>query len=235
MRWVCQLAIYFALTICVAILSACGADVPFFGLSDLLSVAEADDDNYPVDFRAQEGQRVYRIVSDGSTVSFTLDELLFGKPTTVVGTTSRVRGSILIDLAQPKRTRVGALRIDARALATDNEFRNKALRKAILRSAEDEYQYIVYTPIILDGLPDKAIIGEEIALEITGNLAIRDITYAITFDVTVMPVSETELHISGETIVLRDDFELVIPNVPGVANVSDEVKLSLDLVAIAVE
>jgi hypothetical protein len=36
---------------------------------------------------------------------------------------------------------------------------------------------------------------------------------------------------SAEATVLRSDFQLTIPNAPGVANVSDEVQLSLDFEA----
>ncbi len=235
MRWVSKTVICIVLLISVFGWSACGSNLPFAGLSELLPIAEGDEDNYPVEFEAQAGQRVFRIVREGSEVRFTLDEILLGKPTTVVGTTSWVRGSILVDLEKPKRTRVGTIRIDARDLTTDNKFRNEALRTAILKSGKDEYQYIIFTPIVLDGLPNKVAVGEEMVLEITGNLAIKESTYAITFDVTVLPVSETELHVTGKTVISRADFDLVIPNVPGVANVADEVKLSFDLVAIAVE
>ena len=96
-----------------------------------------------------------------------------------------------------------------------------------------QYQYIVFTPTAIDGLPDSATVGEPFDLTVTGDLQIRDITHPETFDVTVTPVSETELQITAKTTVQRADFGLQIPNVPRVANVEEDVELELDLVAVA--
>jgi hypothetical protein len=57
----------------------------------------------------------------------------------------------------------------------------------------------------------------------------------VTFDVTVTPVSETRLEGNAVTTVKRSDYNLVIPSVPGVADVSEDVRLEIDFVAQAVE
>ena len=44
-----------------------------------------------------EAQSVFRISQDASEVSFSIDEVLRGNPTTAVGTTSKVAGDIVID------------------------------------------------------------------------------------------------------------------------------------------
>ena len=69
----------------------------------------------------------------------------------------------------------------------------------------------------------------------TGDLTVRDITRETTFQVTVTPVSETRLEGIAEAIVLRSDFDLNIPSVPNVANVSDEVRLEIEFVALAAD
>jgi hypothetical protein len=65
--------------------------------------------------------------------------------------------------------------------------------------------------------------------------AVRDITQEITFQVTVTPVSETRLQRVARASVLRSDYDLNIPSVPNVANVSDEVRLEIEFVALAVD
>jgi hypothetical protein len=55
----------------------------------------------------------------------------------------------------------------------------------------------------------------------------------VSFALTVTPLSETELVGSATTTVLRRDFNLQIPDVPSVANVSDEVILQINFVAVA--
>jgi polyisoprenoid-binding protein YceI len=74
-------------------------------------------------------------------------------------------------------------------------------------------------------------VGEPFNLTVTGDLTIRDITKPMTFEVTVTPVSETQLQGSARATLLRQDFDLQIPSVPSVADVSEEVLLEFDFIA----
>lgn len=173
----------------------------------------------------------YRIVPEESEVRFTLTEDLRGTPTTVIGRTTEVAGDIIVDFATPANTRVGVIRINARTLATDNEFRNRAIRGEILQSAQDEYEFVDFTPTAVTGLPDTLTVGEEITFQITGDLKVRNITAPATFEVTATAVSEDRLEGTATTVVTRTTYDLQIPNAPGVANVSEEVTLEIDFVA----
>jgi polyisoprenoid-binding protein YceI len=174
---------------------------------------------------------LFRISQDESTVSFTITEELFGKPNTVVGTTNQVAGDILVDFGTPANSRVGVIRIDARNLATDSEFRNRAIRTAILESRLDEYQFVEFTPTAITGLPDTVQIGQVVTFQIAGDLKIRDIVQPVTFDVTATVASEDRLVGNATTHVTREQYNLTIPNAPGVANVADDVELKIDFVA----
>ena len=176
--------------------------------------------------------RTYGIVSDKSEVRFEIDEVLFGNPKTVVGRTDQVTGEIVLDLQNPPAVEVGTIQINARELVTDDSFRNRAIRRQILDSAQDEYQFITFAPTAIDGLnAQAAVFGEAQTFNLTGDLQIRDIVQTVTFVMIVTAVSETELNGFGETVVLRSDYDLQIPSVPGVANVTDEVKLAIEFVA----
>lgn len=174
---------------------------------------------------------VYAIQQDGSTVTFTLTEDLRGQFTTVIGTTDQIAGEILVDFANPANSRIGQIRINARTLATDNEFRNRAIRGEILQSSQAEYEFIDFTPTALNGLPASIAIGEAVTFQIVGDLKIRNITQSVTFDVTATAVSEDRLEGTATTVVTRAQFDLQIPNVPSVTNVSDEVTLQITFVA----
>lgn len=174
---------------------------------------------------------LYRIVSDESQVSFTLTEDLRGQFTTVIGTTNQVAGDIQVDFATPANSRLGVIRINARTLATDNEFRNRALRSEILESSNDAYEFIDFTPAAVSGLPETLAVGEAVTFQVTGDLKIREITQSVTFDVTATAVSEDRLEGTATAAVTRAQFNLTIPSVPGVANVSDEVTLEIKFVA----
>ena len=64
-------------------------------------------------------------------------------------------------------------------------------------------------------------------------LTVRDVTQPVVFDVTATVDSLSQLSGTATTSVLRSDYGLEIPNVPSVANVSEEVQLEIDFVALA--
>lgn len=182
-----------------------------------------------------ESATVFNIVPEESLVSFTLEEDLRGSRVTVVGTTNQVAGQLLVDFAEPTNSQVGTIRINVRSLATDNDFRNRAIRGQILLSAQDEYEFSEFVPTSVVGLPETVTIGEPITFQIVGNLTLRGITGEVTFDAAVTPVSETRLQGSATATVQRATWQLNIPNVPGVANVTEDVQLAINFVALAAE
>jgi polyisoprenoid-binding protein YceI len=173
---------------------------------------------------------LYRIDSADSQVSFTLTEELRGTPTTVVGTTDQVAGDIFVDFTTPANSKVGVIRINARTLVTDQENRNRALRSNILQSSREEYQFIEFTPTSITELPDNAEMGSTIKFKVTGDLKIRNIVQPVTFDVSVTAGADS-LTGSATAQVTRDQFNLQIPNAPGVANVSNDVTLDIQFTA----
>ncbi|MFL7838702.1 MAG: YceI family protein [Candidatus Promineifilaceae bacterium] len=176
-----------------------------------------------------DGLLIYQIVPGESAVRFELDEDLRGLRNTVVGTTDQVAGEIGVDFNDLSTTQIGALQINARTLATDNEFRNRAIKNDILDT--NSYEFITFTPTAVEGLPDSVEIGETVAFTITGDLTIRDITQAATFDVEATAVSANELQGTASSTVQRADYDLNIPSVPNVANVEEEVALYIDFIA----
>jgi polyisoprenoid-binding protein YceI len=179
-------------------------------------------------------QKVFRIDPNQSEVRFTLDEKLMGNPTTVVGKTNQIAGDILIDPSSPGKSTIGEIRINARSLATDNDMRNRMIRSQILQSSQDKFEFIGFVPKSITGLPDKVTPGQPVNLKITGDLTIRDVTKSVTFDTTVTLVSDSTEHLQGSasTTVNRADFNLEIPKVPSVADVTEEVKLDIDFKAV---
>lgn len=176
--------------------------------------------------------QIFEIVSAESEARFLIDEVLSGSPITVVGTTDQVAGQIAIDTSDPAATQVGTIQVNARTLATDNDFRNRAIKNAILNT--DSYEYITFVPTAIDGLPTSVTVGEAFTFQMTGDLTVKDTTQTVTFDVTVTPVSETELAGTASTSILYSDFNLTIPDSPSVDTVADEVTLELEFVAEAV-
>jgi polyisoprenoid-binding protein YceI len=170
-----------------------------------------------------------------SEARFIVDEVLFGNPNTVTGRTNELTGTLAIDVNNPANTTVSAIQINARALATDNRFRNRSLNRLILQSNQDQYQYITFTPTAITGLPAAVKAGDAFSFQITGDLKIRDAVQPVTFDVSVTADSDTQISGLAKTVVQRSAFNLNIPKVEGVADVTEEVHLELQFVATAGE
>ena len=178
---------------------------------------------------------LYRIVADESEARYEIDEILRGEPFRVVGRTDQVAGDIILDFANAAASQVGVIRINARTLATDEERRDRATRSRILQSAEAAYEFVDFTPTALEGLPGTVSVGDTASFTIVGDLKIRDITAEARFDATVNVVAEDRLEGTAEATVLRSTYNLIIPNVPFVTDVSEEVLLGIKFVATAVE
>lgn len=178
---------------------------------------------------AAGGLVVYEISQGESEVRFELDEDLRGTRITVVGTTDQVAGQLALDLSDLSTAQVGVIQINARTLATDNDFRNRAIQNEILDTGA--FEFITFTPTAVNGLPASAAAGEEISFTIDGDLTIRDVTAPVTFTVTATAVSATQITGTATATVLRETYGLNIPEVPNVANVENEVDLIITFVA----
>ena len=188
------------------------------------STTTVDSGAQPV---ASAGVKTFQLAQEGTEARFYIDEVLMGQDKRVLGVTAQVEGQITLDPANPSSAQIGAIRINARDFSTDSERRNGAIQRFVLESNQDQYQYITFEPTTIQDLPATVTLGQPFSFTVVGNLTIRDITRAETFQVSVTPNSETELVGLGSTTIIRDNYGLTIPSVPSVANVSEEVLLEI--------
>ena len=189
----------------------------------------------PAAVQATGDARLFRIVPEESEARYEIDELLRGEPTRVVGLTDQVAGDIIVDFANASASQVGVIRINVRTMETPEDRRDRAVRSRILQSAEDQFEFVDFTPTALEGLPDSVAVGDTASFTIVGDLKIREITAEARFQTTVTVVAEDRLEGTAEATVLRSTYSLVIPQVPFVANVGEEVLLGIKFVATAVD
>lgn len=196
-------------------------------------VASPVTTSVPVEQESEEAPErepiVLELIPEETEARFVIGEILRGQDNTVVGSTRQVQGEIRIDPRQPDQSSLGMFQVDAGSLATDSAMRDRAIANFILQTGT--YPSITFEATSISGIPEDAALGQELLLQIQGNLTIRDITQEVTFNATVTPVSETRLEGSASATVQRTDFELRIPSVPSVASVDEAVILEIDLVA----
>lgn len=191
--------------------------------------ASTEETAVETDDAAAAGMTIFEISQGESEVRFELDEDLRGSRLTVMGTTNQVAGQIALDFSDLSTAQLGEIQINARTLATDNNFRNRAIQNEILDTGA--YEFISFVPTTVNGLPASAAVGEEISFTIAGDLTIRDITEPVTFTVVATAVSGTQISGTATATVLRDTYGLNIPEVSNVANVENEVDLIISFVA----
>lgn len=172
---------------------------------------------------------VFEIEQSSSEARFYIDEVLRGSPFTVVGTTDQVAGQIAVDPADPTTAQLGTILINARDFATDSGNRDNAIKNEILQS--NAYEYITFTPTAISGLPESVAAGESVTFQVMGDLTMLDQSHSVTFEITLTPVSETEMSGTATATILYADWGIQIPEVPMVTGVEDEVILELAFTA----
>lgn len=194
--------------------------------------AEAPSQDSATGMATEASPVTFEVVPAESVARFYIDEVLRGSPTTVVGATDQVAGQLSVNASDLSSAQVGVIRVNARTLATNNDFRNRAIKNQILRT--NDYEFVVFSPTDVIGLPESGAVGETYTFQIVGDLTVTDVTRPVTFDVTATATSNTRIEGVATTAFLYTDFELFIPDSPSVDTVNDEVRLELEFVAEAV-
>jgi polyisoprenoid-binding protein YceI len=179
-----------------------------------------------------DGLTLFEVDTAVSTASYTIDEILRGTPKTVIGTTDEVAGQLVLNFDDPASLQFSEFALLAQTFKTDSSLRDSAVRDRILFT--NSHPFIMFTPNEIDGLPNQIVLGESINFTIMGDLSITTVSNPVTFAARATAVSPTEITLQATSTINRADFDLVIPNVPGVANVSEELLLTLDLTLTAV-
>lgn len=172
---------------------------------------------------------IFEIQQTTSEARFSIDEVLRGSPFTVVGTTDQVAGQIAVDPSNPATAQLGTILINARDFATDSNNRDNAIKNEILQT--NAYEYITFTPTNITGLPESVAAGESVTFQVMGDLTMLDQTHPVTFEITLTPVSASEMTGTATATILYADWGIQIPEVPMVTGVEDEVILELAFTA----
>jgi polyisoprenoid-binding protein YceI len=179
---------------------------------------------------------VAAFVVDGaqSTATYEVDEILRGNPNRVVGVTNEVAGQVAFDPSDLSTVQFSEILINARTFETDSSNRDRQVRgPVVLDSGNDEFEFISFAVTSVEGLPASVAVGETVTAQVVGDLTIKGTTQEVTFDLMVALTDGSTVAGTATAVVLRSDFGIDIPQVPGVAGVDDDVTLILDFVAVA--
>jgi polyisoprenoid-binding protein YceI len=179
---------------------------------------------------AQPAQR-YVIQSGDSSVTYRVNEVFLNQGNrlnTAVGTTTAVRGEITVDRVRPANSRIGTVTIDISQFKSDSQRRDNMIRQNWLESSK--FPNAEFTATEIKGLPETYQDGREVAVQITGNLKIRDVTRPTTWASTIKLDGAT-LTVTGTTTIKMTDFGFDPPSILGVLKAENDARLEFRLVA----
>ena len=227
------LAIAGAIVAVVVIVGAITASIYIFGAGGSNPSKTGNVTAPTPTLTASADTTIFTIDSSSSKATFTIDEILFGKPNTVVGETNQIAGQIAINTKDPSQSKIGEIKVDVSTLTTDNPLRNRTLQGRILETDDPSNQYATFVASSISGLPSSIAVGQEVSFKITGALTVHGVTKTETFDATVKVVSEKQITGQAQTTVKYSDFNISVPDVPSVTGLGDTVKLAIDFTATA--
>ncbi len=185
----------------------------------------------PVSTVPAVGLERFVIVPGKSQVAYHVGEVLFNQNhqfNLATGVTNVVQGEVLIDRANPRRSRVGPITIDISQFTSDSARRDEMIRAHWLESSR--YPIAEFTPTAIQGLPDEYAPGREIPVQITGNLRIREVTRPTTFDASLKLEGQTIIGVVT-TKILMTDFGFDPPSLLGILKAGNEVTLEFRFTA----
>jgi polyisoprenoid-binding protein YceI len=180
------------------------------------------------------GVQRFVLVPGESQVSYRVNELFINflnrtnSPNVAVGTTRAVRGWVLIDRFKPRNSRIGPIIVDISQFQSEYALRDTVIRNLFLQSSR--YPMAEFTTRFIDGLPDAFADGREVALQVRGDLKIRDTTRPTTFATTIK-LEGTTLTGQATTQIRMTDFGFDPPQFAGILRAENDVLLEMRFVA----
>jgi polyisoprenoid-binding protein YceI len=180
---------------------------------------------------ATQGAERYVIDASASQALYRVAETFIDRNNqfnVAIGTTHGIQGTILIDRAHPRQSRVGPITVDISQLTSNSRRRDNAIRQQWLES--NKYPAAVFTPTSIQGLPDTYLDGRDVPIQIAGDLQVRNVTKPVTFAGTVRLESDTLIG-HATAAILMTDFGFDPPSILGVLKAENQAQLELQLTA----
>ena len=172
------------------------------------------------------------LVSDRTKATVRVREQLVGKdlPSDAVLTATGAKGSFAVN-ADGTFAAGSKITIDLRTLASDNRDRDNFVKQDTLRVSQ--FPTATFVPTKATGLTLPLPATGDVSFTLTGTLTIHGKDKVVAFDVKATR-SGTDLTATATAnpTLKFEDFGMTAPSVPfRVVSVTDEIKLSVDLVA----
>lgn len=177
------------------------------------------------------GLVVYKIIPGDSQLQYEVGEVLLNQNNrfnVAIGVTPQVSGEISIDLENPQNSSLGPITADISLFKSDSNRRDNIIRDRFIETAR--YPMVTFVAHEIRGLPESYQEGQELQLQIAGDLTIRETIRPVEFQATVKLEGDT-LSGTATTTILMSDYEFGPISMVGILNTEDEVLVTLNMVA----
>lgn len=179
---------------------------------------------------ARTGETIYRIDPTRSSLTYSIDEKLFGADTsTAHGTTNGIAGDLAIDSADPTQSRIGRIVVNVEQLHSDNSLRDSRIRSAYLESHKYPLAYLSVGRI--EGLPATMVDGKQYDFTLPAQLTIRETPAAVTWKGKAS-VRNGTLTATAHADTKLSTFGAGPISVAGLVSTGDQVGLDVKLTAV---
>lgn len=173
----------------------------------------------------------FLIVPGESEVAYEVGEVFLNQDNRfniAIGSTNQVSGEVLVDRDNPQNSTIGPIEVDISQFTSDSARRDNAIRERFLES--NRFPIATFVPNQVEGVPQDYQEGQQIEIQVSGDLTVRDVTKPVTFDVTLEGSGDT---ITGEatTMILMSDFGFGPISIGGILNTEDEVVVHFRFIA----
>ncbi|MGZ4689436.1 MAG: YceI family protein [Acidimicrobiia bacterium] len=179
---------------------------------------------------AASGETVYRIDPTHSSLSYAVNESLFGQDVSrAEGTTNGIAGEFAINRTDPSQSRVGQIVVNLEQLHSDNHLRDAQIRARYLES--HKYPLVRLTVGDLGGLPRSLTEGRQYHFRLPSHVILRRKPVPVVWD-TEASVANGRLTATATTRVKMSVLGIGPISVAGMVSTSDDVDLTLKLDAL---
>ena len=174
----------------------------------------------------------FKIVAEKSSATFRVNEQLAGRdlPNDAVGTTKAVSGQLVFAKDGTLSPDKSLILVDLNTIKTDSGSRDNYIKRSTLEV--EKFPNASFAPSKADGMPSPLPSSGEASFTMTGMTTIHGVQKEVTWKVTAKRDGATITGKATATVTFGD-FKMTIPRVAAVLSVKDEIRLEIDLTAVA--
>lgn len=172
----------------------------------------------------------YVVVPEQSSASYIAREKFANRelPNSAIGTTSDIKGELLLDGGGAVTVKPSKVTVDLRTLKSDQERRDNALKRRWLES--DKYPYAEFSISGAEGAAPAFADGKPAQFKLAGRMKVRETERPLTFDVTGTVNGDTLIWTAKAQFKLTD-FGVEPPDIANMLKVEDGMQVEVKITA----